>query len=202
MEEVILDKMEKVSGPSILGVAASGGPHNVYAHRIASYFVKALTFVPHFSNERDGQKRSEDYKVFSFTQRSHASIACCAINSTLFYMYYIVFSDAYHCGRELIERFPLDIARVANGLADGFKEAEGALMRDLKHNSDIRTIAYKNTGMVEMQKFFPKLSKPLLDNIDRLLAKHYGLTESELDFVLNYDIKFRLGSDSEGEDEE
>lgn len=31
------------------------------------------------------------------------------------------------------------------------------------------------------------------------LAGHYGFTAEELDFILNYDIKFRLGRDTETE---
>jgi hypothetical protein len=55
--------------------------------------------------------------------------------------------------------------------------------------------------MVEMQKFFPKLSKPILDKIDSTLARYYGFTDEELDFIINYDIKYRLGADAD-EDEE
>jgi hypothetical protein len=32
-----------------------------------------------------------------------------------------------------------------------------------------------------------------------VLAKHYGFTDEELDFIINYDIKYRMGRDSEGE---
>ena len=28
-----------------------------------------------------------------------------------------------------------------------------------------------------------------------LLAKHYGFTEEELDFIINYDIKYRMGDE-------
>jgi hypothetical protein len=35
---------------------------------------------------------------------------------------------------------------------------------------------------------------------DRVLAEHYGSTDEELDFVINYDIKYRLGAD-EGEEQ-
>ena len=31
------------------------------------------------------------------------------------------------------------------------------------------------------------------DEIDRILAKHYGFTDEELDFIINYDIKYRTG---------
>jgi len=34
-----------------------------------------------------------------------------------------------------------------------------------------------------------------------LLASEYHLTADELDFVINYDIKYRMGPDGEEEDE-
>jgi hypothetical protein len=44
----------------------------------------------------------------------------------------------------------------------------------------------------------------LFIEIDRVLAKHYGFTDEELDFIINYDIKYRmgreLGGDVEGEE--
>jgi hypothetical protein len=33
--------------------------------------------------------------------------------------------------------------------------------------------------------------------IDHVLAQHYGFTEDALDFIINYDIKYRMGKDSE-----
>ena len=52
-----------------------------------------------------------------------------------------------------------------------------------------------------MQSYHPKFSKPILDEIDRVLARHYGFTAEELDFILNYDIKYRLGRDNESDAE-
>ena len=43
--------------------------------------------------------------------------------------------------------------------------------------------------------------KPILDEIDQVLAGHYGFTAEELDFILNYDIKYRLGRDPESDAE-
>jgi hypothetical protein len=39
-----------------------------------------------------------------------------------------------------------------------------------------------------------------LQAIDRVLARHYGFTNEELDFIINYDIKYRMGRDSGGDD--
>jgi hypothetical protein len=57
---------------------------------------------------------------------------------------------------------------------------------------------YRNRGQVEFAQFFPKKSKPIIDEIDKVLAKHYGFTEEELDFIINYDIKYRMGEELNG----
>jgi hypothetical protein len=42
-----------------------------------------------------------------------------------------------------------------------------------------------------------------MDEIDKVLAQHYGFTDEELDFIINYDIKYRMGNadDGTGDDE-
>jgi len=32
-----------------------------------------------------------------------------------------------------------------------------------------------------------------------LLARHYGFTDAELDFIIHYDIKYRMGRDADAE---
>jgi len=59
-------------------------------------------------------------------------------------------------------------------------------------------------------------ARPILDEIDRVLAAHYGFTDEELEFIPstklragipsaglragNYDIKYRMGRDAETEE--
>ena len=44
-------------------------------------------------------------------------------------------------------------------------------------------------------------SKLIIDEIDSTLAPHYNFSDEELDFIINYDVKYRLGSDSDADDE-
>ncbi len=60
----------------------------------------------------------------------------------------------------------------------------------------------KQTGRTETQSFKTQLSKPIIDEIDKVLAKHYGFTDEELDFLINYDIKYRMGRNGGEEDAE
>ncbi len=53
----------------------------------------------------------------------------------------------------------------------------------------------KQTGAVYYREFYPVRSKEIIDEIDRVLAEHYGFTGEELDFIINYDIKYRMGRD-------
>lgn len=39
----------------------------------------------------------------------------------------------------------------------------------------------------------PGAGKTIIDQIDCVLAKHYGFTDEELNFNINYDIKYRMG---------
>lgn len=54
----------------------------------------------------------------------------------------------------------------------------------------------KQTGRAETQLFKIQNSSPIIDEIDQVLAKHYGFTDEELDFIINYDIKYRMGRES------
>ena len=67
------------------------------------------------------------------------------------------------------------------------------LEQDMQAKSKRRVYHYKTTGKVEYDEFYLKQSKPIVDEIDRVLAEHYGLTDEELDFIINYDIKYRMG---------
>ena len=52
---------------------------------------------------------------------------------------------------------------------------------------------------IEIESFRLNKSKPIIDEIDKVLAKHYGFTEEELDFIINYDIKYRMGDELEAQ---
>jgi len=42
-------------------------------------------------------------------------------------------------------------------------------------------------------------SKDSINEVDLVLAEHYGFSADELDFIVNYDIKFRMGSTDDEE---
>jgi hypothetical protein len=49
---------------------------------------------------------------------------------------------------------------------------------------------------LRIQTFNYASCKDILDEIDRVLGRYYGLTGQESDFIINYDIKYRMGQEA------
>ena len=176
----------------------SARPHNfqlfegrtgsrIYYHSAPVNWVRAHSTVPYFKSERDGEKKSSKLKMLfskSDTISSLQSILC----STTFLIWWLSNSDCYDLNKPEIVSFPL---LYDNKLLPISKKLE----TDMKAQSKRRVYNYKTTGRVEYDEFYMKLSKPIIDEIDCVLAEHYGFTEEELDFIINYDIKYRMGKE-------
>ena len=70
------------------------------------------------------------------------------------------------------------------------------LMEDYRENSIMRNGKYR-TGLVKFEQFYPSESKTIIDKIDVILGNHYGLTNEEFDFIINYAIKYRMGVEND-----
>ena len=73
------------------------------------------------------------------------------------------------------------------------------LMESFENNIELRR---PNTDGIIEGYYQPIKSNPIIDEIDKVLAEHYGFTNEELDFIINYDIKYRMGKGLEGADED
>ena len=70
----------------------------------------------------------------------------------------------------------------------------------LDANAFEQTVSSKTRGMVTSRMYVANRSKAILDDVDQVFA-HYLMTEEQLDFILNYDIKFRMGTGNDGADD-
>ena len=160
----------------------------IYYHAAPIYWCKALMNIDTLINS--GLNIADSYKKREISQK-YQYYAFSLLNSSTFFYYWIVLSDCYN----LTKKYISDI-RVPKNLSDNTlkKEAE-KLNADLNNNIQVAEYQYANRGAVRFAQFFPKKSKPIIDEIDKILAKYYGFTDEELDFIINYDIKYRMGDE-------
>ena len=134
------------------------------------------------------EKLSDNYQVFDIDEE-YSSCVLCLLNSQLSYWYWIMCSDCYRFTKT--DAFNISMPPKSN-LPLYAKLAE-LLLKSYEQNSILQKKKARNDQIVIEKQLFPAKSKPIIDKIDRVLAQHYGFTDEELDFIINYDIKYRMG---------
>ncbi len=80
-------------------------------------------------------------------------------------------------------------------------ELAQGLLEWYERNSAVQQRIPQNMQIPAETQFFSAPSKDIIHELDQVLAQHYGFTDEELDFIINYDIKYRMGRESEGDEE-
>jgi hypothetical protein len=158
----------------------------VFYHSGGRYFRKCI---------RD--QLSNEYKELA-VQRGVGDAFVCLLSSSFYYWFWITISDCYHVTKRDINALPVPESAVSDLALHLLAER---LLQDLWKNAEKRLRNRADGSQREEVNFRVGRSKPIIDEIDHLLARHYGFTEEELDFIINYDIKYRMGRDADGEDE-
>lgn len=172
--------------------------HRVYYRTTGGLYWKVFTdFAPAFKvNGKVGHSTRETW--FTLQEAKAVQPVIAALSSDVFWWWYCVTSNCRDLNPYDVQNFPLPKSAVADTkLARLGKQ----YLADMAANSTMLVREQRQTGRTQTQSFKIQKSKPIIENIDRVLACHYGFTEEELDFLINYDIKYRMGADTEGADE-
>jgi len=199
IQQAVLGKVSSHS-KSTLGGALYTRPAKkfIFYQEATRYWVKAVVDLPYYAkNGEIGDPAHGRFLYFDDPDTCRAAMAL--LNSSLFYAYFIAYGDCFHLSDTLATSFPAPLALLTTPalVALGKK-----LNRSLHANVERMTISTKGGDKIVYDEFFAWKSKPIIDEIDRILAKYYGFTDEELDFIINYDIKYRMGQEAEGDREE
>lgn len=188
LEESIMDKVWSKSKSIKYYESQIKNENYVYYGYGYGYFGKILNHKSYFWGEQ--VKESTGDKYFYLKSEYQNDMFVGLMNSSLFYWFYINYSDGHNFTKTVIGSMPYDYLYDKT-----FREQVILLMNDMESKKGRKSCTYKTTGKVEYDEYYPKLSKPIIDEIDKVLARHYGFTEEELDFIINYDIKYRMGDE-------
>ena len=165
-------------------------------HRSPVFWIRSMNFEPYFKS--DHKDRSTDHlKDLYFENQNIANTVGAILNSTMFYIWFTVQGNCRNIAGPDIQSFP--VGNLNDCELKELNSIFSGLMASYNEHSKIRVYNYKNSGRVEYQEFYPNLSKRVLDKIDRVLARHFALSDEEIDAVINYDIKYRLGASADDE---
>jgi hypothetical protein len=178
---------EKYSKESIIAsyIGGSKASNSIYYRTAGGGY-----WVTFLNKEFDCVSVSNKHTIIKSEYNS--KIITAALNSNLFWWYYSINYDLFNFKDYMIFGFqftynPQEIESII-GLSDKMEMS-------LRRNASYYTINSKTNGATETVTYKKQLSKDVMDEIDKCLKKHYGFTDEELDFIINYDIKYRMGDE-------
>ncbi len=79
--------------------------------------------------------------------------------------------------------FPIPYESYTDKELEDIKKLYESYLSDLNNNSKVMSSGLKC--------FYARKSKALIDKIDRYIGKKYELSNAEIEYIINYDIRYR-----------
>lgn len=176
IEESIFRKIRTVTNDNIYDNQEING-NEIYLNMRAAFWIKAFSFNP----------GSKEYKKFSFNENKVGFILS-VLNSSLFWMFWTIVSDGWHITNKELKEFLIPKENINYKIFDDLYNRLEIKLEETK-----KFIGSKQTKY----EYKHKECKDIIDEIDNELAKIYGLTKEELNYVKNFAISYRMGEKNE-----
>ena len=164
--------------------------HRIFYRTTGGLYWKVFTnFAPvFFINDQKGKSSRET--CFSVQTEAHVRPLIAALSSDVFWWWYTITSNLRDLNPVDVKSFPIPMSIFSDSQLQDLAER---YLQSIMDNSTMLTRQQMQTGKTETQSFKIQKSKSIIEEIDRVLAKYYNFTDEELDFIINYDIKYRMG---------
>ena len=199
IESNILQKV-RASGKPLASRLVKGSSNSLNYSRKVGYFLQVLDFEPIVLSGDGTRRPPSEFKTIYFNSQSEALAALISLNSSLFYWFITLLSDCRHLNKREVEAFSLSAALLNGSQSDLITAAVDGLMGDLKNKSEHRVMKFRHDQLT-VQCILPKKSWEKIQSIDALIANAFSLSPAEADYISGYDIKYRVGSNSEDTDD-
>ena len=189
--------LEKIrSTKTVEFTASKNGTHSVFWVRVPGYFCQFLLKPPMAKPEDGGPDRIRgEVNEIRFHDRDMCRLVHAVLNSSTYYQFFCTYTDTRHINPSDVSGFPLDPTNFRKDTREKLNELSGKLTKCFAAHKTV----WRKSGLL-IDSIDSKSCKAVVDEIDIELGHHFGFTEDELDFIINYDIKYRMGQGS-GEDQ-
>jgi hypothetical protein len=161
-------------------------------HSVGRYWIKAYDFLPYFTRNGTPGISTKIKQVCALT-KDIAKLCVSVVNSNLFHFWWIIQSDEFDVLLSEVLSMPMPEKLLTD---KNILRLSDTLMKDFRKKALRKNINVKGVK-IEMDEIHPRKSAKIIFDLDRILAPYYGLTEAELNFLQEYDKRFRLNNEEE-----
>ena len=188
----VVRKINQVAAGIVTESLADQGRYKLFFHRTPGYWIRIMDFEPYFRSPT-ATRSIHHIRELHVRDEMMAKFIGAVVSSSLYFFWFFAMGNCRNLTLEDVKQFK--IGRPTSDILVRTGKLFDDLMRDFQQNS------FTNSrGDTEFQEFNWDLSKHIIDRIDAVLGEHYGLTDEEVDFVANYDIKIRMGKEFDYEE--
>jgi hypothetical protein len=191
--------LRKVKSPKPLRAFTSkSSSSSVYWVRVPGYFCQFFLDPPKARPERGGSARARgELNAICLPDADTMRLTHAVLNSSTYYHFFAAYMDGRHINPSDVADFPIDLSAVKTAAKRRLTKLSQRLEDLMKENTSV----WRKSGLL-IDTVDSRPTKYTLDEIDLTLGQHYGLSDEELDFIINYDIKYRMGQEeAEGAEE-
>lgn len=184
------------SGKELSKSLAKASEHKLFYTRKFGYFLAFLDRPPVQTEIKSGKTTMpSELKFLQFKSKPAKYRAIAALSSSTFFWFWNVVSDCRNLNKADLLSFPLSVEDVPKELKTELELLGKEYLDTLYPTSYPMEKSGKYT-----ESFKYSLCKPIFDKIDRAIGKQLGFSEAEIEFIINYDIKYRVGVDAGSDD--
>ncbi len=191
VEKSIISKIWACKGRLAHAIRRNNGSELFYRIGGGRYWKIFTTTSPRFVLNGLETKSSRESTLL-FATDADRDVACALLCSNTFFWLFSVTTNGRDLNPVDLHDFPVDL-NLLREIRPFLVDLAKTLMTDYRLHSRMKIKESAQTGTIEYQEFYPKLSKTIIDRIDAELQRFYSLSDDELDYILNYDIKYRMG---------
>lgn len=211
IEENILKKLKQKSCRKTVQDFLRESGIKIWYHNAPQYWIHAHTedYLPKVEyyrelrkNKTTGEKLPHDLKEVRISShykpltlaKEDSSIINALLNSSLFYWWFVVWSDGRDLLANHVKSFPINLETLSRTMKGEMKRPVAELMKSYDEHSNIKVNERKGGYAIKITEIIPSKSRDLIDRIDSLFAEYYDFTAEEKGFLEEFDIEFRTES--------
>ena len=132
-------------------------------------------------------------ETFFFVDKKYRDLIGCILSSSLSFYFYQVYSNNLSWTFSDITSFTIPFDNINSKIIKQIEILYKEYLEDIEKNANIREVSSKSKyTMDEFKEYKIGKSKHIIDKIDRLICPLYGLSEEETEFIIGYELEFRV----------
>jgi hypothetical protein len=211
IEKELIQKLKQKSKGKTIGDFLKADGTKIWYHNAPQYWIHAhidehLPRVEYYNSYKEGRKLNEKipfglketkvsshYKALTFDVKN-AYIVNGLLNSSLFYWWFVVWSDGRDLLTQHITNFPVDLSHLPQNMEKQLQFLAKTLMESYDENANIKINLRSGGYVIKIKEIIPKKSKAIINKIDDVFADYFGFNNREREFIRKFDINFRMES--------